>query len=114
MRPSITLGKNTSRQLSNITTRTGLRRGTVARFALCLSLGDPSVPKRNIHGTGGKPIPLSEVFGPHGGIMGAMMAERAGTDGMTVTEAASLHANRGIVLLHQRVAELEDFGRLLA
>ena len=93
--------------------RTGLTPNLLARFSLCLSLKDPSIPNPDEFDENGSEILPSVLFGEHENIYTALMLDRLNTDNLDSElyfhKMTRAHLNRGATILFSRVHELTDF-----
>ena len=67
---------------SALKNRTGLSNNILARYALCLSLKDPSIPNPDEFDENGSEILPSVLFGEHENIYTALMLDRLNTDNL--------------------------------
>jgi DNA sulfur modification protein DndE len=98
---------------SALKNRTGLSNNILARYALCLSLKDPSIPNPDEFDENGSEILPSVLFGEHENIYTALMLDRLNTDNLDSElyfhKMTRAHLNRGATILFSRVHELTDF-----
>lgn len=99
--------------LAGIKGRTGITPNISGRFAICLSLRDPSPPNPEEYDEKGSEIHPSVLFGEYEEIFMALMLmrlRREGLDAQTyLNRMLRAHFNRGAIMLHARVRNLDDF-----
>ena len=98
-----TSGKS-MRVFSMLRTPTGLTPNILARFAICLSLKDKTIPNPEEYNFEGAELAPRVLFGEHEQIYQALMITRLKKDGYEVTEdllneMTRVHLNRGAVAL---------------
>tara|TARA_B100000530_G_C15797105_1_gene424010 strand:- start:27 stop:425 length:399 start_codon:yes stop_codon:yes gene_type:complete len=96
---------------------TGLTPNILARFAICLSLKDKTIPNPEEYNFEGQEIAPRVLFGEHEQIYQALMINRLRKDGYTVTEdllneMTRVHLNRGAIALEPRIKDLSSFAEL--
>ena len=93
--------------------KTGLGVNVLARFGLCLSLKDPSIPNPDEYDEKGMEIMPSILFGEHENIYRALMVDRLQKEDLTTEELfhrmTRAHLNRGAAAMHTREQNLSDF-----
>ena len=101
--------------LAQVKSRTGLAPNVAGRFALCMSLNDPSPPNPDEYDEKGSEIHPSVLFGRYEDVYKALLVMRCARDGLEprayIDRAARAHFNRGVVSLFARVRELPDIRR---
>ena len=112
-----TSGKS-MRVFSMLKTPTGLTPNILARFAICLSLKDKTIPNPEEYNFEGQEIAPRVLFGEHEPIYQALMINRLKKDGYAITEdllneMTRVHLNRGTVALEPRIRDLSDFYELV-
>lgn len=99
--------------LAGIKGRTGITPNISGRFAICLSLRDPSPPNPEEYDEKGSEIHPSVLFGEYEEMFMALMLMRLRRDGLNVdlylNRMLRAHFNRGAIMLHARVRNLDDF-----
>lgn len=99
--------------LAGIKGRTGITPNISGRFAICLSLRDPSPPNPEEYDEKGSEIHPSVLFGEYEEIFMALMVMRLRKDGLDersyLNRMLRAHFNRGAIMLHARVRDLDDF-----
>ena len=102
---------------SQLKHRTGLGINVLARYALCLSLKDPSIPNPDEFDERGMDILPSVLFGEHENIYMALMLDRLHRDKLDpelyLHKMTRAHLNRGATALFPRIHELSDFNDII-
>ena len=92
---------------------TGLSAPALARFAVCLSLGQNGVPNPDEYNREGSELAPDVLFGQHERLYMALMICRLKNDGLDpeiyLDEMVRAHLNRGAIGLRQRVSSIRDF-----
>jgi len=105
-----------SKQLGMLKGKTGLTPNILARIGFCLSLNDPSIPDpNNFPPDGNREIERNVLFGQWEDLIVALLKERCKEDKIDENdwpEHLKAHFNRGAMLLHKRVKNIEDIARL--
>ena len=98
--------------LAQVKSRTGLAPNVAGRFALCISLNDPSPPNPDEYDERGSEILPSVLFGEYEEVYKALLVMRLERDGLDprtyIDRAARAHFNRGVIALFARVRDLPD------
>ncbi len=94
--------------------RTGLTPNILARFSLCLSLKDRSVPNPEEFDEKGSEISPQVLFGEYEDVFRALMIQRLKTDKLPLdsqmlNKMLKAHLNRGTIALFARIHDLSDF-----
>ena len=99
--------------LATIKGKTGITPNISGRFAICLSLRDPSVPNPDEYDENGSEIHPSVLFGRYEDVFLALLTLRLGRDRLDpetyLNRMLRAHFNRGSIMLHARVQNLDDF-----
>ena len=102
---------------SQLKFRTGLGINVLARYAICLSLKDPSIPNPDEFDEKGMDILPSVLFGEHENIYMALMLDRLHRDKLDpelyLHKMTRAHLNRGATALFPRIHELSDFNDII-
>ena len=102
---------------SQLKSRTGLGINVLARYAICLSLKDPSIPNPDEFDEQGMDILPSVLFGEHENIYMALMLDRLHRDKLDpelyLHKMTRAHLNRGATALFPRIHELSDFNDII-
>lgn len=97
--------------------KTGLNINVLARYGLCLSLDDPSIPNPQEYDDKGMEILPSVLFGEHEPMFHALFLKRLEKDKLDpqkyLQEMVRAHLNRGAVALFPRISDLTDFYELI-
>ncbi len=103
--------------LGTLKHRTGLGINVLARYALCLSLKDPSIPNPDEFDEKGLEILPSVLFGEHENIYMALMLDRLHRDRLEpelyLHKMTRAHLNRGTAALFPRIHDLSDFNDII-
>ena len=103
--------------LAQLKARTGLTPNITGRFAICMSLNDPSPPNPEEFDENGSEIHPSVLFGEYEDIFMAVMVMRLRKDGLDpqlyLNRMVRAHFNRGTIALFARVHDLVDFDRIV-
>ena len=104
-------------QLGQLKSRTGLPINVLARFGICMSLADETVPNPDLYDEKGMELLPHILFGEHEAAYAAALRCRLDEDGLDFAMYADrmmrAHLNRGAGMLFPRVQGLGDFARLL-
>ena len=99
--------------LAGIKSRTGITPNVAGRFAICISLRDPSVPNPDEYDEKGSEIHPSVLFGKYEDVFLALLTLRLKRDRLDaetyLNRMLRAHFNRGSIMLHARVRDLDDF-----
>lgn len=97
--------------------KTGLTPNITARFAICLSLKDPSIPNPDEFDENGMELHPSVLFGEHERLFMGLMLERLHRDKLDpklyLQKQLRAHLNRGAIALWPRINDLSDFYELV-
>ena len=97
--------------------KTGLGVNVLARYGLCLSLKDPSIPNPEEFDEKGMEILPSVLFGENENIYMALMLERLAKDNLDpklyLHKMTRAHLNRGAAALFPRINDLSDFNDII-
>jgi len=94
--------------------KTGLTPNLAGRFAICLSLKDPSIPNPEEFDERGSEIHPSVLFGEYEDVFRALMIQRLKSDNLPLdskmlNRMLKAHFNRGAIALFARINDLSDF-----
>lgn len=107
----------TQNHLAMIKSRTGIAPNVSGRFAMCLSLGDPSPPNPDEYDEKGSEISPLTLFGNYEDIYMALFVMRLHQDGLDpgiyLNRMVRAHLNRGATMLFARIRRLDDFVRIV-
>ena len=97
--------------------KTGLGINVLARYGLCLSLKDPSIPNPEEFDEKGMEILPSVLFGEHENVYMALMLQRLAKDkldpSLYLHKMTRAHLNRGAAALFPRINDLSDFNDII-
>ena len=104
--------------LGTIKKRTGITPNLAARFSLCLSLKDPSVPNSEEFDEKGAEISPSVLFGEYEDVFRALIIQRLKEDKLPLdsqmlNKMLKAHLNRGTIALFARIHDLSDFNEMV-
>ena len=105
-------------RLKNLKARTGLTPNLLCRIGFCLSLSEPGIPDLALY-EGGQAREFNRytLTGPWDLLFFALLRERMVDDGLDLgTELENQfkgHLSRGVLLLYQRLKQLEGLGDLI-
>jgi len=111
------MSKRTQSLLGMLKRKTGLTPNILARFAICLSLKDPSIPSHDEYDEKGSEIHPSVLFGEHERMFLALLIKRLQRDRLDpklyLHKQLRAHLNRGAIALWPRINDLSDFYELV-
>ena len=97
--------------------KTGLGVNVLARYGLCLSLKDPSIPNPDEFDEKGMEIIPSVLFGDNENLYMALMLDRLAQDNLDpklyLHKMTRAHFNRGAAALFPRINDLSDFNDII-
>lgn len=104
--------------LATIKKRTGLTPNITGRFAICLSLKDPSIPNPEEFDEKGSEITPSVLFGEYEDVFRALLIQRLKEnnlplDSQMLNKMLRAHFNRGSIALFARIHDLSDFYEMI-
>ena len=103
--------------LAHLKSRTGITPNVMGRFAICLSLNDPSPPNPDEFDEKGSEIHASVLFGEYEDIFMTLMVQRLRREGYDpekyLNKMIRAHFNRGTIALFARVHDISDFERVI-
>jgi DNA sulfur modification protein DndE len=113
----ITVSTRSTKILSDLKTKTGLTPNISARFAICMSLKDRSVPNPDEFNKEGSKLEPDVLFGKHEQVYLALMLNRLKADRLDpelyLNEMTRAHLNRGVIALLPRINDLSNFYELV-
>ena len=114
---AVTTSSRVQKNLGILKTKTGLTPNISLRFALCISLKDPSIPNPDEYNQEGSKLEPAVLFGEHESIYMALMLNRLKKDGLDpelyLQKMTRAHLNRGAIALWPRINDLSDFYELV-
>ena len=103
--------------LGQIKRKTGLTPNIVGRFAICMSLGDPSPPNPEEFDEKGSELHPSVLFGDYEDMFMVLMIQRLKKDGLDpeiyLNKMLRAHFNRGVIALAARIHDISDFNEVI-
>lgn len=105
-------------RLRNIKSNTGMTPNLSCRLGFCLSLAEPGLPDVSLYGSGqGREFNRYTLTGPWDAFFFALLRERLVQDGLDpvndLETQFKAHLSRGVVLLFQRLKNVDDLATLL-
>ena len=98
---------------SHAKVKTGLSINILARFGICLSLKDPSMPNPEEYDEKGMEILPATLFGEHENLFKALLIQRLEGEGLDpesdLQEMLRAHVNRGAPSLYSRINNITNF-----
>jgi len=99
--------------LGQLKMKTGITPNITGRFALCLSLKDPSIPNPAEFDERGSEIHPQVLFGDYENVFLALFIQRLKKDGLEpelyLNRMLRAHFNRGVIALFSRIKDMSDF-----
>lgn len=102
--------------LGRLKAKTGLTPNLLARFAICLSIKENSIPNPSEYDKDGSVLEPSVLFGEYEQIYHGLMRNRLKNDSLDESELTDMtrsHLNRGVITLNSRIDNLGDFYDLI-
>ncbi len=103
--------------LAHLKGKTGITPNVMGRFAICMSLNDPSPPNPEEFDEKGSEIHPSVLFGEYEELFMAIMIQRLKHDGFDpqiyLNKMVRAHFNRGTITLFARIHDISDFERII-
>ena len=103
--------------LGSLKTKTGLTPNILARFAICISLKEKSIPNPDEFNEEGSELAPAVLYGEHEPIYLALMINRLKQDRLDpeiyLNKMTRSHLNRGAIALGPRINDLSDFYELV-
>ena len=113
----VRLSIRSQNQLGQLKSRTGIPINVLARFGICMSLKDGSMPNPDMYDEKGMELLPHILFGRNETLYAALFRQRLHNDGLDYEKYAGrmirAHVNRGASMLFPRIGRLEDFANLL-
>ena len=113
----IRISSRSSKLLGDLKVKTGLTPNILARFAICLSIKEKSIPNPDEFNKEGSELAQAVLFGEHESIYLALMLNRLKQDKLDpeiyLDEMVRAHLNRGVIALRPRINDLSDFYELV-
>ena len=103
--------------LGGMKTKTGLTPNILARFALCMSIKEKSIPNPDEFNENGSELTPAVLFGEHEQMYHTLMINRLDNDKLDpetyLNVMTRAHINRGVIALHPTINDLSDFYELV-
>ena len=103
--------------LGNLKHKTGLPINVLARFSICLSLNDKTIPNPDIYPEDGMELLPHILFGKYNKIFIMLMTSRLKSEKLDpstyLNKMLRAHLNRGASLLKPRISDIGDFQNLV-
>ena len=113
----VTTSTRVQKNLGLLRIKTGLTPNIFLRFALCMSLKDPSIPNPDEFNQDGSELTPAVLFGEHEPIYLALMLNRLKKDKLDpeiyLHKMTRAHLNRGAIAIWPRINDLSDFYELV-
>ena len=109
---SVKISSKSQNLLGRLKARTDLTPNLMARFAICLSIKEKSVPRYEEYDKDGSILEPTILFGEYEQLYLGLMKNRLKKDGLPETELNEMtrcHLNRGVIALSSRIDNLGDF-----
>lgn len=103
--------------LGRLKARTGLTPNLLARFAICISIKENSIPNPSEYDKDGSILEPSVLFGEYEQLYLGLMRNRLKRDNLEesqLTDMTRCHLNRGAISLNSRITDLGDFYDLVS
>ena len=113
----IKLSNRSQQLLGSMKKKTGLTPNILARFALCMSIKERSIPNPDEFDQGGSELSPEVLFGDFEQMYHTLMINRLDNDKLDyekyLNTMARAHINRGVIALSPRINDLSDFYELV-
>ena len=113
----IRISTRSQQLLNKLKSKTGLTPKILARFAICMSLKERSIPNPDEFNTGGSELSPNVLFGEHEQMYHLLISHRLQKDKLDtelyLNEMTRAHLNRGVIALSPRINDLSDFYELV-
>jgi len=115
----IYVGEEVDMRLRNLKARTGLTPNLLCRLGFCLSLAEPGIPDPQLYGDGqAREFNRYTLTGQWDLFFFSLLRERLVQDGLDLEADLEVqfkaHLSRGVLLLYQRLKNLEDLADMMA
>ena len=104
--------------LAQLKRKTGLTPNIAGRFAICISLNDPSSPNPEEFDEKGSEIHPSILFGDYEELFMVLMIQRLRKDGLDpkiyLNKMLRAHFNRGTIALFARIQDITDINEIIS
>ncbi|MEX0656970.1 MAG: DndE family protein [Nitrosopumilaceae archaeon] len=113
----LSLSHRSQNLLGQIKTKTGLTANVSGRFAICLSLKDPSTPNPDEFDERGAEIHPQVLFGEYQNLFVALLLQRLKEANLDpeiyFNKMLRAHFNRGVISLFSRVNDISDINEMV-
>ena len=113
----IKLSNRSQQLLASMKKKTGLTPNILARFALCMSIKEKSIPNPDEFDERGSELSPAVLFGEHEQTYHTLMINRLDNDKLDyekyLNTMVRAHINRGVIALHPRINDLSNFYELV-
>lgn len=113
----IKLSNRSTRIFGDMKARTGLTANILARFAICMSIKEQSIPNPDEFDEYGSELTPTVLFGEYEPVYLALMISRLKHDKLDpeiyLNKMTRAHLNRGAISLGPRINDLSDFYELV-
>ena len=113
----IRISNRSTNNLAMLKKKTGITPNILARFAICMSIKDRSIPNPDEFDDFGSELVPAVLFGEHESIYLALMLNRLKNDKLDpelyLNKMMRAHLNRGVIALSPRINDLSDFYELV-
>ena len=113
----IKLSTRSQQLLGGMKRKTGLTPNILARFALCMSLKEKSIPNPDEFNQMGSELSPAVLFGEHEQMYLALMLDRLNHDKLDpelyLPRMIRAHINRGVIALRPRINDISNFYELV-
>lgn len=103
--------------LGQLKHKTGIPINVLARFGMCMSLNDKSIPNPDMYDERGMELLPHILFGRNELLYATLFRQRMADDGLDYQKYAKrmirAHVNRGAGMLFPRIDRMEDFTKIL-
>jgi DNA sulfur modification protein DndE len=110
------LSKEASSRLRFLSGKTGLTPNLLCRMGFCLSLTEQSIPNPSDYPEEDREFNRYTLLGEYDSLFVALLRERVALDKnqYRIEESFRAHMNRGVLLLQQRLKDIDHLGLLVA
>ncbi len=109
----IRISNRSTNNLAMLKKKTGITPNILARFAICMSIKDRSIPNPDEFDDFGSELAPAVLFGENESIYLALMLNRLKNDKLDpelyLNKMMRAHLNRGVIALAPRINDLSDF-----
>lgn len=114
----IRVSEDVDQKLKMLKGKTGLTPNLLCRIGFCLSLREPDIPNPSAYDeNSNREFNRYTLTGAWDNLFVSLLSQRCAKDGLLIPEDLEeyfrAHLNRGVILLFQRVKNLDDLCRLI-